>query len=394
MNITKKMKLCVAVAASFTLGYVSTASAQFITWETSVPLFNSESLESFVDTTGDTAVAMNVVTNGQANAADPSNVTVTVNGVLFTPSGSGSLLVGPGGESIECNSGTSVDPVTGNPILIGANGGAFREGDFDAATHPNITNLVRGAAFRISSITLGGLTIGQEYRLQAFVQDGRNTRDTNWLTGFGDGSGSTAPVGTAKLSNQVPGTDPPVEVNGDSIIGTFTAASETLTFNLFGTQDGGTTWTGDGVSGRAQMNAIQLRRVGGSPPVGLGDFDLDGDVDLADLDQYNQNIGAAATGALEALDLNGDGVVGADDFEQHYSTLVVTSNGQKGTFAGDVNLSGTVDVLGDAFALVGNLNNAATSWAQGDLNADGAVNVLGDAFALVGNLGNTNEPTE
>jgi hypothetical protein len=40
--------------------------------------------------------------------------------------------------------------------------------------------------------------------------------------------------------------------------------------------------------------------------------------------------------------------------------------------------------------LVGNLNNPATSWSQGDLNADGNVNVLGDAFGLVGNLGANN----
>jgi hypothetical protein len=122
----------------------------------------------------------------------------------------------------------------------------------------------------------------------------------------------------------------------------------------------------------------------------LGDFDGDGDVDLADLDQYNQNLGQPATGELAALDLNGDGTVGADDFQQHYSTLVETSNGGKGTALGDVNLDGVVNVLGDAFALVGNLNNPATSWSQGDLNADGAVNVLGDAFGLVGNLGANN----
>jgi hypothetical protein len=122
----------------------------------------------------------------------------------------------------------------------------------------------------------------------------------------------------------------------------------------------------------------------------LGDFDLDGDVDLADLDQYNSNIGMAASGVLEALDLDGDGTVGANDFQQHYQTLVETSNGGKGTAAGDVNLDGIVNVLGDAFALVGNLNNPATSWSQGDLNADGTVNVLGDAFALVGNLGANN----
>ncbi|MDA8563310.1 hypothetical protein N9L06_02545 [Mariniblastus sp.] len=59
-------------------------------------------------------------------------------------------------------------------------------------------------------------------------------------------------------------------------------------------------------------------------------------------------------------------------------------------FARDINLDGTVDVLGDAFALIENLNNAATSWAQGDLNGDGTVDVLGDAFALIANLGNAN----
>lgn len=127
------------------------------------------------------------------------------------------------------------------------------------------------------------------------------------------------------------------------------------------------------------------------PPMVIpGDFDLDGDVDLADLDQYNGNLGATATGALAALDLDGNGSVEAADFQAHYSMLVETSNGGKGTAAGDVNLDGVVNVLGDAFALVGNLNNSATSWSQGDLNADGTVNVLGDAFALVGNLGADN----
>ena len=132
---------------------------------------------------------------------------------------------------------------------------------------------------------------------------------------------------------------------------------------------------------------VQLE-VGGNP---LGDFDADGNVDLADLDRYNGSIGIAANGSLEVFDLNNDGTVGADDFAQHYETLVETSNGQKGTFAGDLNLDGTVNVLGDAFTLIGNLGGPATSWAQGDINGDGNVNVLGDAFALIGNLGNSNE---
>jgi hypothetical protein len=83
--------------------------------------------------------------------------------------------------------------------------------------------------------------------------------------------------------------------------------------------------------------------------------------------------------------------VGANDFASHYKTLVETSNGQAGTFAGDLNLDGTVNVLGDAFALIANLGGSANSWGQGDFNGDGTANVLGDAFALIANLGQTNE---
>ena len=123
----------------------------------------------------------------------------------------------------------------------------------------------------------------------------------------------------------------------------------------------------------------------------IGDFDGDGDVDLADLDRYNQNIDADAIGDLAALDLDGDGIVGANDFEFHYSVLVETSNGQTGALLGDANLDGSVTVLGDAFELVANLNQSATSWSQGDFNADGVVDILSDAFDLVGSLNMSNE---
>ena len=94
------------------------------------------------------------------------------------------------------------------------------------------------------------------------------------------------------------------------------------------------------------------------------------------------------------MDLDGSGFVDLPDLVMHYTDLVETSNGQVGTFAGDADLNGTVDVLMDAFTLVGNLgaDEGITSWSQGDFNADRTVNVLGDAFLLVGNLGNSNEP--
>jgi len=133
--------------------------------------------------------------------------------------------------------------------------------------------------------------------------------------------------------------------------------------------------------------------VSASPATGIvGDFDGDGDVDCDDLDGYVLNIDEPASGALSALDLDGDGTLTAMDANTHITTLVQTSNGQVGTFPGDLNCDGEVDVLGDAFPFVANLGTMVTSYALGDISFDGEVNVLGDAFALVANLGNSNEP--
>ena len=50
-----------------------------------------------------------------------------------------------------------------------------------------------------------------------------------------------------------------------------------------------------------------------------------------------------------------------------------------------------MDVLGDAFTLVGNLGSTVISYSQGDADFNGFVNVLDDAFILVGNLGVSNQ---
>ena len=138
------------------------------------------------------------------------------------------------------------------------------------------------------------------------------------------------------------------------------------------------------------LNSALPAFVNATAAIELGDFDQDGDVGLADLDRYIGNLDMDATGNLEALDLNSNGIVDSDDFQQFYEQLVETSNGGTGTFAGDINLDGTVNILGDAFLLVASLGNTVTSWGDGDLNGDGTVSVLGDAFLLVANLGNSN----
>ena len=123
----------------------------------------------------------------------------------------------------------------------------------------------------------------------------------------------------------------------------------------------------------------------------IGDFDEDGDVDADDIDFYSGNVGQEAAGELANLDLDWDDVVGTSDHYRLVTSFTQTSNGQTGTLLGDVNLDGRVNVLGDAFILVSNLNAIGQfGYADGDLNADGDVTVLGDAFLLISNLGESN----
>lgn len=138
----------------------------------------------------------------------------------------------------------------------------------------------------------------------------------------------------------------------------------------------------DYVSGNSPVDA---------QPAGIlslrGDFDRDGDVDVDDLDQFSGQLNTDTNNQITPLDLNVDGTIDFEDFEEHYSQLVQIPGLGRGTFQGDLNLDGTVDVLGDAFQLVANLGNNVSSWSKGDFNGDGQVDVLGDAFALVENLG-------
>ena len=89
----------------------------------------------------------------------------------------------------------------------------------------------------------------------------------------------------------------------------------------------------------------------------------------------------SADGSL-SLDGDTDGNPGGAFVESVYVAL-----------PGDANLDGQVDVLNDAFALVGNLGRTGgATWTQGDFNGDGDVDVLNDAFILVAHLGQSVVP--
>jgi hypothetical protein len=118
-----------------------------------------------------------------------------------------------------------------------------------------------------------------------------------------------------------------------------------------------------------------------------GDFNLDQQVDLADVDFYSGNLDQAAEGEQAILDLDLDGQITLADLELHVTTLVQTSSGGLGTTVGDTNLDGITDVLSDGFTLVNNLGSTdSVGYASGDFNADSVVDVLGDGFILVNGL--------
>ena len=123
-----------------------------------------------------------------------------------------------------------------------------------------------------------------------------------------------------------------------------------------------------------------------------GDFNLDQQVDVLDIDFFSGNLDQPAEGELAQLDLDMDGQVTLADLDLHVTTMVQISAEGFGTSVGDINLDGMTDVLRDAFILIGNMGLADASYSDGDLNADGIVNVLGDGFRLISGLSIQPEP--
>ena len=230
MNRVPTMSL---LAAGFALSLGTAAGAQTITYQPSTDLFAGGDNGSFVDTTGTLAVAY--------NATDADLLSPTVNGVTFVGSLADNTVTGASGESITLNGG-------------GNNQGALEGGPF---TDTDVVGLIAGASFNITSVTLGGLTDGQEYLVQLIVNDARSSRaDANF--GVGDGSNVTAPIAFADLNNT---NEIPSSTSGDSLIGTFTAdASGSVTFNVFGATSSNPD-TFIAANSPSNINAIQLRAV-------------------------------------------------------------------------------------------------------------------------------------
>lgn len=231
------------------------ANAATITWQSSVNMYQGSTVETFVSTNGTSTVGLN------ASGDTSGDEDVTVNGVAFTGAGNGVAVGGSGTETITINGGTD-------------NVASFGDGEF--SSNGAIFNLIKGGVFGVNSITLGGLQSGHTYEIQVFNNDARGSRHENFLTGYDDGNGSGV-VGTSQLNNSPSNGDAPVFPQtdaGDSIIGTFTADSATMTINVFGT-NGGPSGNFNTGNSESQINAVQLRTTAVPEPgslalIGLG----------------------------------------------------------------------------------------------------------------------------
>ncbi|MEQ9454727.1 MAG: family 16 glycosylhydrolase [Phycisphaeraceae bacterium] len=107
------------------------------------------------------------------------------------------------------------------------------------------------------------------------------------------------------------------------------------------------------------------------------DADMDGDVDVDDLDLVLMSGGDADS--TDPIDINQDGSITSQDALDWLT--------EYGSLPGDTNLDGEVDLI-DLSALASNFDTAGDGWATGDFNGDGVVDLI-DLSTLASNFGNS-----
>jgi len=111
----------------------------------------------------------------------------------------------------------------------------------------------------------------------------------------------------------------------------------------------------------------------------LGDTDMDGDIDAADIDTLFENFGSTDVKFDIALD---GGAAGQSDVDALIQDILMVN-------VGDANLDGAVN-FDDFLALQGRFGGMG-GWANGDFNGDMMVN-FDDFLALQGKFGSTSAP--
>ena len=285
MRLHSKFATALIAAIACAVGTTATASADIITWSTSTPLFTPGSptgpdAQAFITTDNEFVLGFNATSGGDDASADsPVPGTETVNGVTFTNVTTDELFAGFTSNGVTAQyEAISAELAGGDPAdnpAVRDTPSAFGSGSI---TDPNVNNLLEGGVFDEGRLTLTGLTAGLQYELQILTNDARTgaTRDNLWQVGFSDGEQSFADsfadgtAGISILNNRDPDTLTG-ETSGNFITGTFTATSDTISFETSGTRNA----FGSLAGGQAQINALQLRVVAVPEPssvalLGLG----------------------------------------------------------------------------------------------------------------------------
>ena len=342
---------------------------------------------------------------GNLNIAAPGSV-ASVNqtgGSLSSNNWVALANFGPGGAATYNISGGSVTANNGN-FAVGQEGSGTLNVSGTAVVTQARTTQADDVLFVAQDPTSTGLLSISGSQASVSGEDFRVARDEgseatlSWTADAGgvtpivSGDNTEFGAGTANLvldlsadpASATAGTEYLLIDNGAAVSGTFTGIAEGDTVSIGGGNEGTLSYVGgDGFD-------IVVTAVGGDAV--LGDFSGDGLVDCNDIDLFAGTFGTVAEGSPASRDLTGDGTVDMADALELIQTLVVTSpNGRTGTFLGDLNCDGEVDVLGDAFVLIANLNDSGVVYTQGDLDFDGSVTVLGDAFLFIANLNSSND---
>lgn len=234
------------ILTSFLLSLAALPAAQ-ITWQPSVDMYQGATNTDFIYNTGTQILAV--------NPSAPDNGTITLNGVSFFRADLAALQAGVTANGVTLTLG----PDSAGDNLSGLAGpGTFTDGAFSGDT--DLYNVIAGATYGHASVTYTGLTIGTTYAIQILTNDARNGRHIGFKMNLSDGvddvptSMTNGTAGQADLDNRS-SVDGSGDAGGDFIIGTFTADSSTQVFEIAGETDGSVS------TGRAQLNAIQLREI-------------------------------------------------------------------------------------------------------------------------------------
>jgi hypothetical protein len=254
-----------------------------------------------------------------------------------------------------------------NTFAVGSEPQSIAVADLNGDGNPDL--VVTNVWSRTVSVLLGSESFkGQTYTIDqpaqlAFTQPPANTT-------------------VGKVINGSTGVQVAVEDSGSATVG-IDSSVVTLTLSGGTFADGGTTESVAAVNGVATFNSLIINAAGtytltagdGSLPGAtsgsfmicpLGDVNLDGVVNAADIDAVYAHFGDT-TGRY---DLNGDGVVNQADVDYLVKTILKTGYG-------DANLDHAVDFL-DFQVILNHWQSSGTypQWENGDFNGDGTVDFL------------------